>query len=205
MKRFICSLSFVALLSTFAAAQEAYLAVRNTGNVPVVLNWIDFQGQEQTYHTIAPQQQAMQPTYLGHQWRVRVAGTNEVLSNVTMNSYLQGVGVAKYVYERPVKRHGWCGNELPLRPQGGTLPMPGPIGQSVGTQPVQPVGSLPNQPIGSQPQQPVGSQPGQPIGSQPQQPVGSQPQQPVGTQPVQPVGSQPEQPTGPVGGFGGLG
>lgn len=101
MKRFIYSLSFVALLSTIAAAQEASLTVTNQGNVPVILNWIDFNGQEQTYQTIEPQKQAVQQTYVGHQWRIRVADTNEVLSNITMTSIAQGIGVAKMVVDRP--------------------------------------------------------------------------------------------------------
>lgn len=102
MTRFIYSLSFVALLSTIAAAQEASLSVTNSGNVPVILNWVDFNGQEQTYQTIQPKQRADQQTYVGHKWVIRVADTKEYLSEVTMSSIAQGIGVAKMVRNRPI-------------------------------------------------------------------------------------------------------
>lgn len=46
----------------------------NEGAAPLGVYWVDFDGAEVLYTTLAPQTRAHQPTYVGHVWRLRVRG-----------------------------------------------------------------------------------------------------------------------------------
>ncbi|MCA9000234.1 MAG: hypothetical protein KDA80_24765 [Planctomycetaceae bacterium] len=87
-------------------AQEVNYQVTNSGNIPVTLNWVNFEGREELYQTIQPGQTVDQPTFVGHKWRIRATGTNALLAEDVVTGIAQG---------RNVRPQG----NVPMPPPGG--------------------------------------------------------------------------------------
>lgn len=71
----------------------ATYSVTNSGTVDVELYWINFEGNEQLFHTIRPGQSIDQSTFFGHTWRIRTVGTRELLAQEQISSVAQGRNV----------------------------------------------------------------------------------------------------------------
>lgn len=56
------------------AGAEANVTVRNTLDVTVQVLWVSFDGELRKYHDLAPGQEIVQHTFVGHEWEAQVDG-----------------------------------------------------------------------------------------------------------------------------------
>jgi hypothetical protein len=82
------------LCSDPATGPAATLRVRNQGNLPVQVLWVDTSCTELSYAELLGGQSYDQPTYVNHAWRVRVLGSGELLAELLVDETLELVEVS---------------------------------------------------------------------------------------------------------------
>ncbi|MTI01137.1 hypothetical protein [Roseibium sp. RKSG952] len=116
------------------------IVFRNTGQTPVSVYWIDYNGNERHYARLMPGQILEQQTFNGHAWLVRGA-----------NGQCRGIYVSRTPY-REVYLTGPASVSGPVQPQGNFPPH-----APYGTQPGRPIapGPIPPANIGGSLNQPA--------------------------------------------------
>ncbi len=105
---------------------------RNLTNNPVRVIWIDYEGRERRYRTLAPGESYMQPTFATHPWRLRDAKTGRTLRTIV------AVGTPSQVVVGQIRR------VVPTsRPAATPIPFPStPAAPAMATPAVTPQGPI---------------------------------------------------------------
>ena len=64
----------------------ADMNVTNLSSEPVTLGWVNYNCVEDNYATLGVKRQYMQPTYVGHRWRIRGVGSGTIRGDFVIDA-----------------------------------------------------------------------------------------------------------------------